>query len=74
MGIMTAVDIFQQEISMLFNDAQFIKIYLDGILIVSYKDNSDHLDKLAQVLQRLLEANLKIKHKNVNFYRNKSNV
>jgi len=38
-----------------------MKVYLDNILIVSYKNVLDYLDKLSQVLQRLLEANLKVK-------------
>ena len=61
MGIMIAVDIFQREMSILFHDMPFVKIYLDDILIVSYNNILDHLDKLAQALQRLLEANLKVK-------------
>ena len=61
MGIMTAVDIFQREMSILFHDMPFVKIYLDDILIISYNNVLDHLDKLAQALQRLLEANLKVK-------------
>lgn len=64
---MTAADMFQQEMSVLSKDMPFIKVYLDDILIVSYKDESDHLDKLSIVLRRLLQANLKVKTQKCEF-------
>jgi len=51
MKVITTVDSFQQEISILFNNIPFIKVYLDDILIVSYQNVSDYLNKLSQVLQ-----------------------
>ena len=71
MGIMTAVDIFQQEMSMLFHDMPFVKMCLDEILIVSCNNVTDHLDKLAQVSQRLLEENLKVKMQKHEFLQKK---
>ena len=66
-GIIIAVDTFQQEMSMLFHDIPFVKTHLDDILIVSCNNATDHLDKLAQVSQRLLEANLKVKMQKCEF-------
>ena len=74
MGIMTAADMFQQEMNVLFNDMPFAKVCLDDILTVSHKDKSDHLDKLALVLQDYCKQIQKLKCKNVNSYKKKSNV
>ena len=37
-GVMPAVDYFQWEISHLFADLEFVKVYLDDVLIHSYSD------------------------------------
>ena len=68
---MTAADTFQQEMNISFDDMPFAKICLDGILTVSHKDESDHLDKSALVLQRLLQANLKVKMQKCEFLQKK---
>ena len=59
--IMPAVDCFQREMTYLFSDLDFVKVYLDNILIVSYDNENDHLNKLSIVLNRLHEHNLKVK-------------
>ena len=55
----------------LFSDLNFVKVYLDDILIVSCTNETDHLNKLLIVLNRLRDHNLKVKVKSVNFYKSK---
>ena len=39
---------------------EFVRAYIDDLLIITKSDWSDHLEKLEQVLIRLKEANLKV--------------
>ena len=66
-GVMPAVDCFQREMSHIFSDLDFVKVYLDDVLIHSNGDDSDHLDKLTIVLDRLRAYNLKVKVKKCKF-------
>ena len=58
---MLAVDYFQHEISYLFTDLDFVKVYLDNALIHSYSDEVDHLNKLTIILNCLCDHGLKVK-------------
>ena len=49
-------DIFQAVMQDLFGDLDFVRVYLDDILITSTGDFEDHMDKLSIVLKRLTEA------------------
>ena len=66
-GIIPAVDCFQRTMTHLFSDLNFVKVYLDDILIVSYANETDHLNKLSIVLNRLRNHNLKVKVKKYKF-------
>lgn len=61
MSIIPAIDVFQSEINSLFHDLDFVKVYIDDILIVSHKNEEDHLEKVNIVLERLKQADLKAK-------------
>ena len=39
---------------------EFVKVYLDGLLIISMASLEDHLKKLTEVLYRLQDTGLKI--------------
>jgi Reverse transcriptase (RNA-dependent DNA polymerase) len=63
MGIKNSLEIFQQKISDLMEGLEdFIRAYLDDILIITRESYEDHLEKVAQVLKCLqtegLQANL----------------
>ena len=60
MGIADSADIFQGRMSQLMMALDYVKTYIDDLL-VSYKSTFlDHLEKLRPVLIRLREAGLKI--------------
>ena len=60
MGIANSPDIFQSKINQLMDGLDYVRAYLDDILIVTKNTYDDHLNKLDTVLQRLHAANLKI--------------
>ena len=53
MGASNAPDIFQAKMGTLFQDLEYVRAYLDDLLILSSSMFKDHLDKLGQVLQHL---------------------
>jgi hypothetical protein len=59
MGIASARDIFQSIMDELLGDLEFVRVYIDDILIVSAGTFEDHLDKLEHVLARLEMAGLR---------------
>jgi Reverse transcriptase (RNA-dependent DNA polymerase) len=61
MGIKNSPDIFQQKISDLMEGLEdFIRAYLDDILIITKGAFTDHLAKVAEVLKRLQAAGLQV--------------
>jgi len=60
MGIAGSPDIFQAKMSELMIALEYVRTYLDNLLIITKASLSDHLDKLKKVLTRLREADLKI--------------
>ena len=60
MGIAGSPDIFQAKMSELMCALEYVRTYLDDLLIITKASLSDHLDKLKKVLTKLREAGLKI--------------
>ena len=60
MGIAGSPDIFQGKMSSLMAGLEFVRTYLDDILIISSSHFRDHLVKLEQALLRIRKAGLKI--------------
>ena len=61
MGVKNSPDIFQQKISDLMEGLEdFIRAYLDDILIITKGDYQDHLEKVSEVLRRLQAAGLQV--------------
>ena len=60
MGIAGSPDIFQEKMSDLMASLEFVKTYLDDLLIISRGSLEDHLEKLMEDLSRLQDAGLKI--------------
>ena len=60
MGASNAPDVFQAKMGRLFQDLEYVRAYIDDLLILSISTFEDHLDKLGQVLQHLQEKGLRI--------------
>ena len=63
MGLCNSPDIFQEKMSSLMAGLEFVRAYIDDLLIISKDTFEDHLDKLETVLKRLQEAGLKVNAK-----------
>jgi hypothetical protein len=61
-GIKIAPDVFQNVMSKLVQDIEYVKTYLDDLLILTNRENSfkDHLLKLEMVLARLSTAGMRV--------------
>ena len=60
MGLCNAPDIFQEKMGDLFHDLEFVRAYIDDLLVISKGSFHDHLRKLEQVFIRLTKAGLKV--------------
>jgi hypothetical protein len=60
MGLCNSPDIFQEKISELMLGLDFVRAYIDDILILTHDDWNDHLNKLTLVFERIQSAGLKI--------------
>ena len=60
MGLCNSPDIFQEKMSELFDGLDFVRTYIDDLLILSKGSYQDHLEKLEKVLARLTRAGLKV--------------
>ena len=67
MGIAGSPDIFQEKMSDLMATLEFVRTYLDDLLIITKGSLEDHLEKLSVVLTRLQEAGLRINADKSNF-------
>jgi hypothetical protein len=57
-------DIFQEEVAQ-----GWLKIYIDNMLIATKDDNEEHKQKVAHVLQKLLNHNLFLKPEKCQFHK-----
>ena len=60
MGLYNSSDIFQEVMSNLFRHLEFIREYIDDLLVTSNGTFEDHLVKLETVLKRPRKAGLKV--------------
>ena len=63
MGLSNSPDIFQEKMSTLMADLEYVRAYIDDLLVLTSGSLEDHLDKLDTVLGRLEEAGLKVNAK-----------
>ena len=61
MGVCNSPSIFQENISVLLEGFNMVCAYIDYMLVLNNNDFMDHLKPLYRVLQRLVEAGLKVK-------------
>ena len=60
MGVAGSPDIFQSKMSDLMLELEYVRTYLDDLLVISKDSFEDHLVKLEAVLYKLREAGLKV--------------
>jgi hypothetical protein len=60
MGLNNSPDVFQEKISTLMSGLEYVRAYIDDLLIITQSNWQDHLDKIEEVLTRLTEAGLKV--------------
>ena len=63
MGLCNSPDIFQERMSELFADLEYVRAYIDDLLCLTTSTWEDHLNKLDQILERLKDAGLKVNAK-----------
>ena len=66
-GLSDSPDIFQDHITNLVGDIEYARAYLDNLLCLVYRIFNNYLDKLEELLQRLLIAELKVNAKSAYF-------
>ncbi len=60
MGFAGSAGIFQAEMGNLMATLEYVRAYIDDLLVITKSSLNDHLDKLKQVFIRLCDAGLKI--------------
>jgi hypothetical protein len=60
MGFVGSADIFQVEMGNLMATLEYVRAYIDNLMVITKGSLNDHLDKLKQVFIRLCDAGLKI--------------
>lgn len=60
MGLAGSPDIFQEKMSHLMRGLDFVRVYLDDVLIISTSTFEEHLRKVEQCFLRIAKAGLKI--------------
>ena len=59
MGVAKSPDVFQQKMNDLFHGFEFIRVYIDDLLILTKVDWTDHIQKLELTLNKMKEKVLK---------------
>ena len=60
MGLSNSPDIFQEHMSELMMDLDYVRAYINDLLVFTKGSYDDHLTKLDVVLDRLHKAGLKV--------------
>ena len=63
MGLCNSPDIFQERMSSLMQDLDYVRAYINDLLILTKSNWKDHLEKVEKVLQKLKKAGLKVNAK-----------
>ena len=56
MGLSISADVFQNQMTKLFEGLDFVLVYIDDVLIVTKGDFKDHLEKVDVVLTRMKKS------------------
>ena len=60
MGWCNSPDIFQEKMNELFNGLEYVRAYIDDLIIISNGNFGDHLNKVKIVSKKLKAAGFKI--------------
>ena len=60
MGYAGSADIFKAEMMKLMEALEYVRAYIDDLLVITRVTLEDHLEKLREVLRRLRRAGLKV--------------
>jgi RNase H-like domain found in reverse transcriptase/Reverse transcriptase (RNA-dependent DNA polymerase)/Integrase zinc binding domain len=60
MGLCNSPDIFQEKMGTLMQDLEYVRAYIDDLLVITKGSFEDHLEKLSKVLDKLRLAGLKV--------------
>jgi hypothetical protein len=74
MGFARLADIFQAEMGNLMATLEYVRAYIDNLLIITKGSFDDHLDKLKQVFIQLRDAGLKINPTKLSSVRRRQNT
>ena len=69
MGLCNSPDIFQEKMNELFHDLEYVRAYIDDLLIISNSSFQDHLNKVKIFLNKLKAAGFKINAEKSKFAR-----
>ena len=70
MGLCNSPDIFQEKMNELFNGLEYVRTYIDDLLIISNKSFKDHMNKLHKALSTLNQKGFKVNAEKYFFARN----
>ena len=59
-GLYNSLDIFQEKMLNLMSELEYVRTYINNLLVITNSNWTDHLNKLEQVLIRLQKAGLKV--------------
>ena len=60
MGLKISADVFQRELSMLFQGMLYVLVYIDDILVITKGSYEQHLQAVEKVLRKLSEAGMQL--------------
>ena len=60
MGLKTSANVFQRELSMLFQDIPYVLVCIDDILVITKGTYEQHLQAVQKVLKKLKEAGIQL--------------
>ena len=70
-GLCNSPDIFQEKMNEIFVGFEYVRAYIDDLLIITKGDLEDHLEKVEQVLHKLQEKGLKVNANKCSFAQDK---
>ena len=70
MGLCNSPDVFQEKMNKLFNGLEYVRTYIDDLLIIGNKSVDDHINKLDKVLSKSNENDFKVNAEKSFFARN----
>ena len=70
-NVINSPDVFQEIMNEFFNGLDYVRTYIDDLLIISNTSLEDHIEKLDKVLSKLKSAGFKINVGKSCFTRNK---